>query len=80
LFVKRADIKIIYQKSNNKYQFRSVLLLHGGTMSHIKCLHVDEVQLEMVHLMEAMADQVDAFGEPFGPRLRGTPTCNAKFL
>jgi hypothetical protein len=28
----------------------------------------------MVHLMEAMADQVDAFGEPFGPRLRGTQT------
>jgi hypothetical protein len=43
-------------------------------MSHVKCLHVDEVQLEMVHLMEAMADQVDAFGEPFGPRLRGTQT------
>jgi hypothetical protein len=28
----------------------------------------------MVYLMEAMVDQVDAFGEPFGPRLHGAQT------
>jgi hypothetical protein len=43
-------------------------------MSHVKSLQVGEEQMRMVHLLEAMADQVDAFGEPFGPRLRGTQT------
>jgi hypothetical protein len=40
-------------------------------MSPVKSVQIGEEQLRMVHLMEAMADKVDAFGEPFGPRLRG---------
>jgi hypothetical protein len=43
-------------------------------MSHVKCLLVGEKQLEVMDMLEAMADKVDAFGEPFGPSLHGTQT------
>jgi hypothetical protein len=43
-------------------------------MSHVKSIPVGEEQSRMVDLMETMVDQVDAFGESLGPRLRGTQT------